>query len=147
MGIWIVLARSTRYDLHRLMSASLTPTELPFCEAFSALKSARGVSWRSLQRATKAIDPTGTGLSAGHLCGLGQGLDLPSPAAISLIARALDVEPQYFAEYRLAEARALLDERSRGLAAALRQWRSIESGLESPPDVAVMHRRARSSAA
>lgn len=138
-------ARSLRFGGAAV--APLTPTDLSFAEAFSALKELRGVSWRSLQRTTREIDPTGTGLSAGHLCRLGQGLDLPSTAAISLIAQALDVEPQYFAEYRLAEARALLDERGRGLDAALAQWRRIECLLGSAPEVAFQHRRVRSSAA
>jgi hypothetical protein len=78
---------------------------------------------------------------------LGQGLDLPSTAAIKLIALALDVEPQHFAEYRLAEARALLDERGRGLDAALAHWRRIESVLEAAPEIGYQHRRVRSSAA
>jgi hypothetical protein len=126
---------------------SLTTTDRSFAEAFSALKTQRGVSWRSLQHATRDFDPTGAGLSAGHLCRLGQGLDHPSTWAIKLIAGALDVEPQYFAEYRLAEARAALDERGRGLDAALAQWKRIETLLEAAPEVGSQHRRLRSSAA
>lgn len=122
-------------------------TDRPFHEAFAELKAARGVSLRTLHLATKELDPSGTGLSSGHLGRLSQGVDVPSPQAISMIARALDVEPGYFAEYRLAEARALFDERRPGgLTAALKHWRRLQPHLESVPDVAGQRRRVPRSA-
>jgi transcriptional regulator with XRE-family HTH domain len=102
-------------------------TDAPFHEAFSALKQERGLSYRDLREATEAVTPAGRGLSASHLSRLCQGLDPPSAPTIALIAKALGLSPRYFAEYRLAEARALLDERaSGGLQGALRQLRRFE---------------------
>ena len=102
------LVAGARATVGEVMS-SMPVTDRPFHEAFAELKAARGVSLRALHVATKERDPSGSGLSTGHLGRLSQGVDVPSPAAISLIARALDVDPGYFAEYRLAEARALFD--------------------------------------
>lgn len=130
-----------------VVMSSMPVTDRPFHEAFAELKAARGVSLRVLHRATKELDPAGSGISPGHLGRLAQGADLPSPAAISLIARALDIEPGYFAEYRLAEARALLDERRPGgLEAALEHWRRLEPHLARVPDVARQQRHTQRSA-
>jgi transcriptional regulator with XRE-family HTH domain len=126
---------------------ALPTTDLPFHEAFADLKAARGVSLRALHRATKEFDPAGSGISTGHLGRLAQGADLPSPAAIALIARALQVQPGYFAEFRLAEARALLDERRPGgLDAALEHWRRLEPYLAPVPEVTRQRRRTPRSA-
>lgn len=119
-------------------------TDTPFHEAFSKLKDERGLSYRDLREMTSMADDAGRGLSASHLSRLSNGLDPPSAATIALIARALDLAPRYFAEYRLAEARALLDERAPGgLRSALRQLRRFEASAGAPRSTPSPTRRVR----
>lgn len=130
------------------MSFPPATTDLPFPEAFAELRAARGVSLRTLNADTKALDASGKGLSPAHLSRLSNGRERPSPAAIALIARALLVAPEYFAEYRLAEARALLDERGPGgLETALEHWRRLKPLLARAPHVVEQHRPTRRNAA
>lgn len=117
----------------RAPAAAGEQTDAPFAEALSGLKAQRGLSFRALHEATQAADPAGRGLSGAHISRLGSGNDPPSSATIALIAKALDLSPRYFAEYRLAEARALLDERGPGgLKPALAQLRRLEASLGTP---------------
>lgn len=123
-------------------------TALPFEEALSTLKDERKLSFRGLYRLTKEADSSRVGLSAGHLSRLCAGADRPSPAAIALIAEALGLAPRYFAEYRLAEARALFDERGPGgLTGALENLRRVAHKLPSAPQVRDERRRSRRQAA
>jgi transcriptional regulator with XRE-family HTH domain len=123
-------------------------TDRPFAKALSELKHERGLSFRGLHHATREADPSRVGLSAGHLSRLRSGTDRPSPAAIAVIAAALEIAPRYFAEYRLAQARALFDERAPGgLRAALGNLQSIADRLPGAPEVNGERRRARSRAA
>jgi transcriptional regulator with XRE-family HTH domain len=108
-------------------------TDEPFAKALSRLKRERRLSYRDLHEATKTHDPAGRGLSGAHISRLCNGLDPPAAATIALIARALDLSARYFAEYRLAEARALFDERAPGgLRSALRQLRRLEVSIGTP---------------
>jgi transcriptional regulator with XRE-family HTH domain len=119
-------------------------TDAPFHEAFAKLKDERGLSYRDLRAMTSAAGTDGRGLSASHLSRLSNGLDPPSAATIALIAKALDLPPRYFAEYRLAEARALLDERAPdGLRSALRHLRRFEASTGAPRATASPTRRSR----
>jgi transcriptional regulator with XRE-family HTH domain len=121
-------------------------TDAPFAEALSDLKTQRGLSFRALHEATQAADPSGRGLSGAHISRLCSGSDPPSSATIALIAKALRLSPRYFAEYRLAEARALFDERGpAGLKPALAQLRRLEAslGMPRPPRAPDSRRRRR----
>ncbi len=79
--------------------------------------SARGLSYRSLAEATRQID--GRGMTHAHINMLARGHDKPSMRAMELIAQACDVEPDHFAEYRLAVAMRELDPAEVGLERAL----------------------------
>jgi transcriptional regulator with XRE-family HTH domain len=78
---------------------------------------ARGYSYRELASATRELD--GRGMTHAHINMLANGHDRPSLRAMELIARACDVEPGYFAEYRLAIATRELDPAEVGLEQAL----------------------------
>jgi transcriptional regulator with XRE-family HTH domain len=78
-------------------------TTRPFGEALRGLKGARGLTYLELADRTRGRD--GKGLSAQYLNLLVIGRKKPSMRAIELIARACDVQPDYFGEYRLAESR------------------------------------------
>ena len=67
--------------------------------------SERRLSYRALSERTRRADAAGDGLTHGHLANLVAGRARPSPRALELIAGALEVEPDHFAEYRLAELR------------------------------------------
>lgn len=76
--------------------------------------SERQLSYRALSERIRCADPAGIGLTHGHLANLIAGRARPSRRALELIARALELAPDHFAEYRLAELRDQLDERRVG---------------------------------
>src|SRR5271154_647308 len=89
----------------------------PFGDALRALMAERGFSYRSLAEATRKLD--GKGMTHAHINMLANGHDKPSRRAMELIAQACDVDPMYFAEYRLAAAMRELDPAEVGLERAL----------------------------
>jgi transcriptional regulator with XRE-family HTH domain len=78
---------------------------------------ARGLTYRALAQTTRELD--GRGLTHAHINMLANGRDKPSLRAMELIAQACEVQPGYFAEYRLAEAMRELDPDIVGLEQAL----------------------------
>jgi transcriptional regulator with XRE-family HTH domain len=93
------------------------PSNKPFGETLRALMQARGMTYRALAQATREHD--GRGLTHAHINMLVNGRDKPSLRAMELIARACEVEPDHFAEYRLAAAMRELDPDVVGLEQAL----------------------------
>ncbi len=89
----------------------------PFGEALRALMTARGLTYRGLAQAIREIDDKG--LTHAHINMLANGHDKPSLRAMELIAQACGVKPEYFAEYRLAQAMRELDPSQVGLEQAL----------------------------
>lgn len=94
----------------------------PFGKALRALMDARGLSYRGLAEAIRAIDDKG--ITHAHLNMLANGHDKPSLRAMELIAQACGVAPDYFAEYRLALAMRELDPNVVGLEQALENLNS-----------------------
>ena len=92
-------------------------SDKPFGDALRALMAERRLSYRGLAEATRELD--GRGMTHAHINMLANGHDKPSTRAMELIARACDVQPEYFAEYRLAEAMRALDPAEVGLEQAL----------------------------
>lgn len=89
-----------------------------------------GLSLRALAERTRR---DGGGMSAAHVSRLMRGLDPPSVAAMEAIAKALETAPEYFAEYRLAAGRALLDEHGPdGLAGALDRLEYLQAQADGP---------------
>ena len=95
---------------------SRTSTE-QFGEALRALMGARGLTYRGLAEATRELD--GKGITHAHINMLANGHDKPSMRAMELIAQACEVDPDHFAEYRLAVAMRELDPAEVGLEQAL----------------------------
>jgi transcriptional regulator with XRE-family HTH domain len=92
-------------------------SDRPFGDALRTLMGERGLTYRGLADATRAVD--GKGVTHAHINMLANGHDKPSMRAMELVARACDVEPAYFAEYRLATAMRALDPSEVGLEQAL----------------------------
>jgi transcriptional regulator with XRE-family HTH domain len=67
----------------------------------------RGLTYRALADSTRELD--GRGLTHAHINMLANGRDKASVRAMELIAAVCRVEPDYFAEYRLAAAMRELD--------------------------------------
>ena len=93
------------------------PSTKPFGESLRALMDARSLTYRGLAEATRKLD--GKGITHAHINMLANGHDKPSMRAMELIAAACDVDPDYFAEYRLAAAMRELDPSEVGLEQAL----------------------------
>lgn len=89
----------------------------PFGESLRVLMDKRGFSYRGLAQKTRELD--GKGMTHAHINMLAKGHDRPSMRAMELIAEACEVEPDYFAEYRLALAMRELDPTEVGLEQAL----------------------------
>jgi transcriptional regulator with XRE-family HTH domain len=77
----------------------------------------RELTYRGLAEKIRGLDRKG--ISHAHINMLANGHDKPSMRAMELIARACDVSPDYFAEYRLAVAMRELDPEEVGLERAL----------------------------
>ena len=92
-------------------------SDRPFGEALRALMDEGGLTYRGLAEETYALD--GRGLTHAHLNMLANGHDKPSLRAMTLIAQACAVPPEYFAQYRLAAAMRELDPAEVGLEKAL----------------------------
>jgi transcriptional regulator with XRE-family HTH domain len=94
-----------------------SPSSQPFGQALRALMDARSLTYRGLAEATRRLD--GKGITHAHINMLANGHDKPSMRAMELIAQACGVDPDYFAEYRLAAAMRELDPAEVGLEQAL----------------------------
>jgi transcriptional regulator with XRE-family HTH domain len=92
-------------------------SDKPFGEALRTLMSEHELSYRDLAVRTRLLD--GKGVTHAHINMLANGHDKPSMRAMELIAQACDVEPDYFAQYRLAAAMRELDPEEVGLEQAL----------------------------
>jgi transcriptional regulator with XRE-family HTH domain len=92
-------------------------SDQPFGDALRALMGARDLSYRALAEVTRRLD--GKGITYAHINMLANGHDKPSLRSMELIAQACGVEPDYFAEYRLAAAMRDLDPAEVGLEQAL----------------------------
>jgi transcriptional regulator with XRE-family HTH domain len=76
-----------------------------------------GLTYRELAQCTRELD--GRGMTHAHINMLANGHDRPSTRAMELIAEACGVDPDYFAEYRLALAMRELDPDEVGFEQAL----------------------------
>jgi transcriptional regulator with XRE-family HTH domain len=114
----------------------------PFGATLRALMEARGLSYRKLSDETRQLD--GRGMTHAHINMLANGRDKPSTRAMELIAQVCAVEPEYFAEYRLAMAMRDLDPNQVGLERALE---NLNARLADGRATASKPRRRRSPAA
>jgi transcriptional regulator with XRE-family HTH domain len=101
------------------------PADAPLTETLPALMRERVISYRALAAQTRLLDHRGNGLSHSHLVNLAAGREIPSRRALELLASALELSPDDFAQYRLAELRRELDERRIGFDAAYRTYRTL----------------------
>jgi transcriptional regulator with XRE-family HTH domain len=103
-----------------------TQSNRPFGESLRLLMEEQELSYRGLAQRTRELD--GKGMTHAHINMLAKGHDRPSMRAMELIAEACGVEPDYFAEYRLALAMRELDPTEVGLEQALQNLNSRLAG-------------------
>lgn len=106
--------------------------EEPFGERLRNARRARGLSIEALAYASRDLAPPG--LTYSYVGMLERGLRRPSLEAIELLARALDLDPLEFPEYRLAKFRGLFDEKAIGLdeaVANLEEVLNLEGALRA----------------
>jgi len=114
-------------------------SDKPFGDALRTLMSERDLTYRSLAEMTRLLD--GKGMTHAHLNMLANGHDKPSMRAMGLIAQACEVQPEYFAQYRLAAAMRELDPAEVGLERALENL-SARMGERRSADAKARPRRA-----
>jgi transcriptional regulator with XRE-family HTH domain len=100
-------------------------SDQPITEALKELMRVRGLTFRALADLTRTADPAGRGVTYAYLCGLASGREYPSRRSMELIAASLDLEPAYFAEYRLAELQHQLNGREVGFDVAWRRYSEL----------------------
>jgi transcriptional regulator with XRE-family HTH domain len=105
--------------------AVTTCTDEPLSRALPTLMRERGLTYRALAARTRERASDETGVTSGHLANLVSGRNRASAPVLELIAIALDVRPEYFAEYRLAVLRRSLDERAVGFDEACRRYSEL----------------------
>ena len=95
----------------------------PFAVRLDELRRAHGLTFRALEARLQACATPGErGVTNSHLAALTTGRRRPTPPVVELIARAFDVAPQSFVEWRLWQVQELFDpERSDGFDAAVAQ--------------------------
>jgi hypothetical protein len=98
------------------------PTDEPITASLKPLMRERRLTFRALADLTRASDPDGRGVTYAYLCGLTSGREHASLRSLELIATSLELEPDYFPEYRLARLRAELNPRRTGFEAAWRRY-------------------------
>ncbi len=111
-------------------------TDEPITIALKPLMRERRLTFRALATLTQAHDADGRGVTYAYLCGVTSGREYPSRRSIELIAASLDLEPDHFAEYRLAELRREFngrESRLRGGLAALLSTRLTGSSRPANP--------------
>lgn len=117
-----------RGPARRVASSSVsapTVSDDPITATLKALMAARGLTYRSLAAQTRDHDRDGRGVTHTYLCGLTSGREYPSMRSIELIAECMDVAPEYFAEYRLAQLQRELDGRRVGFKAAWQRYAEL----------------------
>lgn len=113
----------------------------PFGEALRVLMEDRRLSYRGIAEATRELD--GRGMTHAHINMLANGREKPSMRAMELLAEACGVDPNYFAEYRLAAAMRELDPTEVGLEQALENLNSRLAGRRRSGARAQSARRPR----
>ena len=98
----------------------------PIEEQLREIREAKGWSRERLSHEAYSIDQDGT--SYAQITAIERGNRRASAATILALAKALDVDPEIFPEYRLALARHLLDDTKVGLTQAMKNL--DRSGLE-----------------
>lgn len=92
----------------------------------------RHLTFRALSLRTRELDPRTRGLTHAYLSQIAKHEDMRvSLESIELICQALGLDPNDVAEYRLAVARRMLDEREVELDEALANLRIFESGQQA----------------
>lgn len=107
---------------------------LSFGEHLQKLMDERDVTYRDLEKATKRagrVNKKGaTGLSNVSINMLATGRLAPTIESMEILAAALNVDPNIFADYRLLLLRNQLDPRVAGFEAAVSTLRRIEDALD-----------------
>lgn len=126
------------------MTAPVTLDDRPFAIRLDELRRVNGLTFRVLEaHLHEHAEPGDRGMNSGHLAGLTTGRRAPTPAVVSLVARAFGRPPQDFIEWRLWEVQQLFDpSRHGGLEAAVAELRAF---LDSPAPRAFERTASRES--
>ena len=97
-------------------------TDEPITIALKSLMHERHLTFRALADLTRSHDADERGVTFAYLCGLTSGREHPSRRSLERLVASLDLEPDYFPEYRLAQLREALNPKRAGFDAAWRRY-------------------------
>jgi len=103
----------------------------PVTVALRRLLDENGATLRAVAAKTRESDRAGKGINHTYISAVLSGREKPSPRSLELIARVLNVEPEFFAEYRMWKLRAELDPHQVGFDAAMQRFSEL-SGERAP---------------
>lgn len=128
----------------------MTFDDRPFAVRLEELRQIQGLTFRALAaRLQECAKPGERGITHGHLANLTSGRFRPTPEVIAIVARAFDLDPASFAEWRLWQAQQIFDpNRPDGFDAAIAALHNIFDGsagrlIAEPPADRDSRRNAR----
>ena len=84
-----------------------------------------GATLRGVAKRTRELDEAGKGMNHTYISAVLNGREIPSPRSLELIARALDIDPEFFIEYRMGKLREAINPRVVGFEAAARRFADL----------------------
>jgi len=101
------------------------PNQDPVTVALRRLLDEHGATLRGVASRTRELDETGRGMNHTYISAVLNGRESPSPRSLELLARALDIDPEFFIEYRMGKLREAINPRVVGFEAAARRFADL----------------------
>ena len=108
-----------------MVAAGDAPNQEPITVVLRRLLDERGATLRGIASRTRALDESGRGMNHTYISAVLNGRESPSPRSLELIARALEISPEFFIEYRMGKLREAINPRVVGFEAAARRYADV----------------------
>lgn len=108
-----------------MVAAGDAPNQEPVTVVLRQLLDERGATLRGIASRTRELDETGKGMNHTYISAVLNGRESPSPRSLELIARALDISPEFFIEYRIEKLREAINPRVVGIEVAARRFADL----------------------
>lgn len=102
----------------------------PVTVVLRELLDAQALTLRAVASRTREVDESGKGINHTYISSVLSGRERPSPRSLELIAGVLELEPEFFAEYRMWKLRRELDPAVVGFDSAVQRFQELTDGHE-----------------